>query len=715
MSLAITEDHRALAEVARSFAGGQKLRQITRDALTVPPASLGAAWELMAELGWTGLHLPEQFGGSGYGLPELAIVVEELGAAVAPGPFLPAVIGSAIVDKHGDDSLRAALLPRLATGNAVAVHAPHATVTVDGGRLTGAVQAVPGAIWADYLLVAVGANLALVTTDSEAVTVRAASGALDPSLGLASVELVDAEAQVLTGAAAPATAIARALASAEASGGARATLASALDYAKVREQFGRTIGSFQAVKHHLANMLVEAEKATATAWDAARASIAAPEQSELASAIAAAVALRAYQINAQMNIQIHGGIGFTWEHDAHLYLRRSLSLIALYGDEAAALTDVHALAAAGVERQHAIELPPEAETFRAQAREFVAGLQAAPETERRRLVVESGYLVPHWPKPWGRDAGAVEQLVLDEEFADLELPNLGIGGWVLLTLTRHASPEQIERWIRPSLEGDLVWCQLFSEPGAGSDAAAVRTKAIRVDGGWQITGQKVWTSNAQNCNRGLATVRTDPSAAKHKGVTTVVVDMKAAGVEVRPLRELTGDAVFNEVFFDEVFIPDEDVVGEVNEGWTVARATLGNERVSIGGMARQAADARDVLTASGRSAPGDLGVQRDVAALIAADHVIQLLNLRRAARALAGSEPGAEGSVTKLLVSDQAQKLSEAGMRLIGVAGVDGTEPTPAREYLMARGLTIAGGTSEISRNVIAERLLGLPRDPLNR
>ena len=192
---------------------------------------------------------------------------------------------------------------------------------------------------------------------------------------------------------------------------------------------------------------------------------------------------------------------------------------------------------------------------------------------------------PHWPKPWGREAKALEQLVIDEEFAraGVKRPQYGITAWVILTLIQHANPDQIARWVRPTLNQELVWCQLFSEPDAGSDAAGVRTKATRVDGGFLVSGQKVWTSGAQFCHRGLATVRTNPDVAKHDGITTVVIDMHAEGVEVRPLREASGASMFNEVFFNDVFVSDDDVVGPVDGGWAVARSTLGNERVSIGG------------------------------------------------------------------------------------------------------------------------------------
>ncbi len=254
--------------------------------------------------------------------------------------------------------------------------------------------------------------------------------------------------------------------------------------------------------------------------------------------------------------------------------------------------------------------------------------------------------MPHWPLPWGRAASPVEQLVIEEELAGLAKPSLGIGEWNVLSITSHGTPEQLERWIVPSLRGDLIWCQLFSEPNAGSDAAGVQTRAVRgqVDGvaGWRVTGQKVWTSGAQYCNRGLATVRTDPDAPKHKGITTMVIDLKAPGVEVRPLRELTGDALFNEVFFDDVFVPDRDVVGEVNGGWTVARTTLGNERVSIGG-GMMAGAAFDLLPAIDAYAPADAGLRREAGLLLADELALAAINLRRVARAVAGGQPGAGG------------------------------------------------------------------------
>ncbi|MET9089466.1 acyl-CoA dehydrogenase [Streptomyces sp. NPDC004237] len=713
MGLAITEEHQALADVVRSFVADQRVSSGARAALDADAPAVPETWKRIGDLGWLGLHLPEEVGGSGFGVPELAVVVDELGRAITPGPLLATATASGILSEAGGDALRE-IVTRLGNGSAVAGLGLTAGLTRDDdGAYSGEVTVLAGR-WADVLLLAAGEDL--LVAPAAAVDVVAVKG-LDPSLGLAKVSvtgLVPADGHVLAGALGPAVALFRTLAAAEAAGGARGCLELALEYAKVREQFGRTIGSFQAVKHHLANMLVAVELATALAWDAARGA-ATRAEANLAAAAAAGLSLRSYQECAQQAVQILGGIGFTWEHDAHLYLRRAAALRAVVAACGSDEDDVHEATQAGLRRQFALDLPEEAEAYRAEARAFLKDYRTTPEEERRALLVSSGYLVPHWSAPFGRGAGAVEQLVLEEELAEIEMPSLGIGGWVLLTLTQTADQEQIERWIRPSLLGELQWCQLFSEPNAGSDAAAVRTRAERVEGGWRVNGQKVWTSNAHACNRGLVTVRTDPAAPKHKGITAMVVDLTAPGVEIRPLREITGDALFNEVFFDDVFVPDADVVGEPNGGWKVARATLGNERVTIGGGSAERLSAFELIDLAGRNSAFDVESRRAIARLVVEEQAMRVINLRQATRAVVGAGPGAEGNVTKLLSAEHAQRVSELALRLCGTAGVTGEAPEIATEYLFDRCLTIAGGTSEITRNVIAERLLGLPRDPLVR
>jgi alkylation response protein AidB-like acyl-CoA dehydrogenase len=471
-------------------------------------------------------------------------------------------------------------------------------------------------------------------------------------------------------------------------------------------------------------MLVNAEETTAATWDAARADDL--DSAWFAAAVAASHAIRTQVLNAQNNIQLHGGIGYTWEHDAHLYLRRARTLAALMEEGGDPLLDVVEGQRSGQAHGASFTLPPEAEAHRNQAREAVASLRSLPADKQRDFLVDSGYLVPHWPKPWGRAADVLEQLVIEEEFGSagrseatgdskpIERPDMGITGWVALTIAQAGTDDQRERFVEPVLRGQVMWCQLFSEPGAGSDAAAVRTAAKKVDGGWRVTGQKVWTSLAQYCQWGLATVRTDPDAAKHAGVTMMVIDMKAPGVTVNPLRGITGDSHFNEVFFDDVFVPDSDVLGDVNRGWLVARATLGNERISIGGGSGGAVGfSPDDLVKLLDASPDAANYVRQAGESIAETHTLRLLNLRRASRAIAGAEPGPEGNVTKLLVAEAGQRITELGMALSGSATVVGQAPKLLRSYLGNRAMTIAGGTSEITRNTIAERILGLPRDPL--
>ncbi|WP_101950805.1 acyl-CoA dehydrogenase [Mycobacterium sp. 3519A] len=714
-ALAITEEHTDLADAALGQLNRLNSRAAARAALDNGSAHPSEIWSAGADLGWNGLAVAEEYGGSGFGLAELAVVLEAQGRELSPGPFLPSVAAAVVIDRCASESVRAQVLPGLADGTSVGALALSGNVTIGSDLvLTGESPAVLAAPDADVLVIAAGADVAIVDAKADGVTVTALES-LDPTRSVGSVALrgvAVAQDRVIRGAARKARTVFRILASAEAVGVSWAALDMAVEYAKVREQFGRTIGTFQAVKHHAANMLVNAEETTAATWDAARADDL--DSAWFPAAVAAAHAIRTQIFNAQYNIQLHGGIAYTWEHDAHLYLRRARTLAALMEEAGDPLLDVVEGQRSGQAHGASFTLPPEADTYRSQARDAVGRLQSLPEDKRRDFLVDSGYLVPHWPKPWGRAADVLEQLVIEEEFADIDRPDMGITGWVALTIAQAGTDDQRERWVEPVLRGKVMWCQLFSEPGAGSDAAAVRTAAKKVDGGWRVTGQKVWTSLAQYCQWGLATVRTDPDAPKHAGVTMMAIDMKAPGVTVNPLRGITGDSHFNEVFFDDVFVPDDDVVGDVNKGWLVARATLGNERVSIGGGSGGASGftAEDLIKLLDAS-PAAANYVRRAGECIAETHTLRLLNLRRASRAIAGAEPGPEGNVTKLLVAEAGQRITELGMELSGSAAVTGQAPKLLRSYLGNRAMTIAGGTSEITRNTIAERILGLPRDPL--
>ena len=369
-------------------------------------------------------------------------------------------------------------------------------------------------------------------------------------------------------------------------------------------------------------------------------------------------------------------------------------------------------------RERTVDLPPEAEPIRDTVRTFVGRVQDLDDGARRQALLESGYAMPHWPEPWGRDASAIEQLVVEQEFAaaGIKRPAYGITGWVILTLIEHGNEDQVARWVRPALNQEVIWCQLFSEPDAGSDAAGVKTRGTRVDGGWLVNGQKVWTSGAHVSRYGLATVRTNPDAPKHNGITTMVIDMDGPGVEVRPLRMLTGQSHFNEVFFNDVFVPDDDVVGPVDGGWTVARATLGNESVSIGGGQGGMSVPAETFVAPFDAHPERLaGGAAHVGRHIASTQAMDVLNLRTAHRAVAGGGPGPEGNVTKLVLSENGHEAAAILNALSGPdsAFLDGPAALSGTLVLMHRAMSIAGGTSEIKRNQIGERILGLPRDPL--
>ena len=715
MPIAVSEDHRALADVAADFAAKRELRMASRAMLEAPEDRLPDAWDELVELGWLGIHLPEAYGGSGYGLEELVVIVEELGRNVAPGPFVPTAIASALVAAVADDATKAELLPAFAAGELVAAVALSGDVTVDGARATGTADAVLGGAVAGVFVMTAGHDVALVRA-GDGVTLEPGRN-LDPSRRFTRVRLDGATATVLPGARAALVDLARTILAAEAVGVAAECTSQASSYAKTRVQFGRQIGTFQAVKHHCANMYVSSEMATAAVWDAARAASAGGDAFRYAAAAAATLAASAAYLCSNLNIQVHGGIGYTWEHDAHLYLRRALTLHALLDPDAAS-EDLAELTRAGVARAKTIELPPEAETIREEVRAVVAALGELDDTARRTHLIETGYLMPHWPKPWGRDAAPVEQLVIEQEFtaAGIERPIDPITGYVTLTMIQQATEEQVARWVPPALAQEMTWCQLFSEPDAGSDAAGVKTKATRTDGGWLINGQKLWTSGAQVAGLGLCTARTNPDAPKHKGITMFVVDMKSAGVEIRPLRQISGEAHFNEVFLNDVFVPDENVVGEIDGGWTVARATLGNESISVGRDDASMSTPGSVLIQAFDADPARLpGGSARIGRYVAGLQALGLLNLRRVSRAVEGGGPSPEGAITKLVM---AELFHEAAAIMAGLAGadlvyLDGDGAFASTINLSHRVWSIGGGTSEIKRNQIGERLLGLPRDPL--
>jgi alkylation response protein AidB-like acyl-CoA dehydrogenase len=714
-SLAITDEHQALARTVAEVLEKHETIRAAHHLLEQQTEPLPSFWEAVRQLGWLGLHIEPRYGGSGYGYEELAVVAEQFGRAVAPGPFVPTVIASGVIDAAGGESLRAELLPLLTDGTMTAGIGFSASVRLEGAEICGSAELVLTGGQPDLLVLPVGED-AVVIPVGEGVQVEAPPN-IDGGGRSSRVRLEGVDAQMISGGRRLLTDLGRVVLSAETLGVARASTEAASTYASQRIQFGRPIGTFQAVKHHCANMLVETELAAAAVWDAARSVSSGGDQLHVAAAVAASVAAPAAEMCSNLNTQVHGGIAITWDHDAHLYVRRAASLLA-YLEPDGAGAEVVALQRRGVVRSKSVELPSEADAVRREVQDFVASVKGlTPEKQRERLIA-TGYAVPHWPRPYGRDANAVEQLVIEEEFAnaDLRRPSYGITGWVILTLIQYGTDDQLERWVTPTLDQEMVWCQLFSEPDAGSDAAGIKTRGVRVDGGWRLTGQKVWTSGAHRAQMGLATVRTDPERPKHEGITTMAVDMHAPGVDIRPLRMTTGASEFNEVFFDDVFVADDDVVGPVNGGWTVARATLGNESVSIGGGEGQLTMPASALVRAFEAHPELMGrYELQLGRYSTRQQAVGLLNLRRIHRAVTGGDAGPEGAVTKLALTELGHEAAALLNRLPGPNTVysGGATAYVSMFLLLNRAMSIAGGTSEIKRNQIAERILGLPRDPL--
>ena len=738
MSIAIGEDHLALRETARRFTTDRCAPAVARTAMDADAESLPPFWAELAELGWLGLAVAEADGGQGFGHAELAVVLEELGRTVASGPMLPTVWAAAVIGDGARDGHVPHLLHDLVCGRRAGTVARGGAIQSTGasggaGRLclTGTTGPVLCGLIADVVVVPVtvgGDERWAVLDDPRAqgagVTATALD-ALDPTRRLARLDLADAPATLLAGLTrARVETLGVALAAAECAGGAAWCVDTAAAYARSRRQFGRPIGQFQAVKHRCADMLVHLEQVRGVAWDAAAAldggDPGSPEAA-LSATAAGAIAFEGFAAVAKDCIQVLGGIGFTWEHDAHLYLRRATALRQLFGGAAPWRVATARAALDGVRRHLGLELPADAESLRAEVRTTVEEIAALPREERRRRLADTGLLVPHWAPPWGRNAGAAAQLVIDQELrrAKVRAPHLQVGAWAAPTIAAHGTPEQQERWVRPTLHGEIAWCQLFSEPDAGSDLATLTTSATRSDGGWLLDGQKVWTTMAAEADWGICLARTDAEAPKHLGITYFVVDMTAPGIEIRPLRELTGLAMFNEVFLDDVFVPDDCVVGDVNGGWPLARTTLANERVSMGAGSSFGGGIEALVglvaqrIGTGELAPDALLLDR-LGALVAEAHSVAAVGVRATARSLAGAAPGAEASVRKLLGVEHDQRTQELGLLVLGPEGATtvGTAGQWTFGFLANRCLTIAGGTSEIQRNVIGERLLGLPRDP---
>ncbi|HET6733832.1 acyl-CoA dehydrogenase [Mycobacterium sp.] len=699
----IAAEQFAVRELIRSWAASSGAVAAARDVEQGQPDAWRAPYASLAQLGIFGVAIAEEHGGAGGTVEDLSAMVDEAAAALVPGPVATTALATLVIGESHSD-----LLESLASGERTAGVALAADLRYDGGRASGTAEYVLGADASGVLLLPAGETFLLIDAAADGVSVEPLK-ATDFSCPLARVVLDSAPAEALPVSAQRVADLAATVLAAEAAGLARWLLTTATEYAKVREQFGKPIGSFQAIKHMCAEMLLRSEQASVAAADAARA-VADPDERQLsiAAAVAASAGIDAARANAKDCIQVLGGIGITWEHDAHLYLRRAYGIAHFLGGGPRWLRRVATLTQQSVRRNLHIALDS-VEHLRPEIASAVAEVAALPAEKQQIALADAGLLAPHWPRPYGREAGPAEQLLIDQELAaaGVTRPDLVIGWWAVPTILEHGSREQVEQFVPATLRGEFIWCQLFSEPGAGSDLASLRTKAVRAEGGWKLTGQKVWTSAAHKAAWGVCLARTDPDAPKHKGITYFLVDMSSPGLEIRPLREITGDNLFNEVFFDDVFVPDEMVVGQVNDGWRLARTTLANERVA---MAHGTAlgNPMEELLRTVADLDLDAAGQDQLGALIVSAQVGSLLDQKIAELAVGGQDPGPQASTRKLIGVRYRQALSELRMELSEGAGV--VENKTVHDFLNTRCLTIAGGTEQILLTLAGERLLGLPR-----
>jgi 3-oxochol-4-en-24-oyl-CoA dehydrogenase len=495
---------------------------------------------------------------------------------------------------------------------------------------------------------------------------------------------------------------------------------------RTREQFGKVIGTFQALQHSAAMLLVNSELATAAAWDAVRAADESLDQHRLAAAGAAVIAISPAPDLVLDALTMLGAIGFTWEHDVHLYWRRAISLAGSIGP-ANRWARMLGQLACSKQRDMSVNLGDAESDFRSWVAETLdAALQLrndkpAPHGDyehlatgpQRTLIADAGLMAPHWPAPWGVDADPLKQLIIDEEFAKrpgLVRPSLNIAEWILPSVLAAAPKDLQESLIPATQRGDITWCQLFSEPGAGSDLASLATRATKVDGGWRINGHKIWTSLAQYADLGALLARTDPEASKHRGIGYFILDMRSPGVEVQPIKTATGEAHFNEVFLNDVFIPDEMLLGGPTDGWNLAIATMAEERSAISGYVKfdRAAALRRLAS--------EPGPDRDDALLALGEldaytNAIKALGVRETIRLLDGQASGPASSIAKVAMNVLLRRTFEATLQLAGKLGmVADSTPAIVEPYLHLPAELIGGGTREIQLNIIAQMILGLPR-----
>ena len=737
MTVALTPEQKDLTESVSQFALRRAPVSAARDSFgKLAEGQLPDFWQELSASGFHAVHVPEEYGGQGGELLDAACVLEAAGKASLPGPLLPTVLTGAVALLADPGPATTTLLTRLAAGAPAALALPPSAVRAeaDGDQwvITGSTDVTAGICSADAVLLTAdtgAGDLIWVAVDpaDSAVTVEPVDGTdLLTDLGTMRLDRYRVPAaDLLTGIDVDrADFVTAALTACMAAGIAQWCVSAVTEHLRTREQFGTVIGTFQALQHKAAMLLVNSELASAAAWDAVRATGESREQHQIASATAALVAVMPGPDLVLDTLTMFGAIGFTWEHDLHLYWRRATSLAGSIGTRSRWARRLGAVTTTQ-DRDFAVDLGDAEAQFRnrvaatldaaAALRNDGAGRQGDYEHfatgPQRTTIADAGLIAPHWAAPWGVDATPLQQLVIDEEFAKrptLVRPSLGIAEWILPSIIRAGSTTLQDRLIPPTQRGELAWCQLFSEPGAGSDLAALSTRATKVDGGWRVNGHKIWTSSAQRADYGALLARTDPEARKHRGIGYFILDMRSEGVEIQPIRQASGESEFNEVFLTDVFVPDEMLLGEPTGGWGLAIATMAEERTAISGYVQfdRAATLRHLATGADDDGADAL---RELGELDAYANAIKALGVRETIRLLDGQASGAASSIAKVAMNVLLRRTFAATLGATGRRSMT-ADPAVVLPYLRVPAELIGGGTKEIQLNIIAQMILGLPR-----
>lgn len=745
------------------------------EALLDQPGSIDRPlWSLVAGQGWPAVALSEESGGAGLGWAGLAVLAEECGRAGAALPLQTnALVAAQLLDEvaaPGLSQARDVWLDRLRDGAAIACLALPSlrqgtlegagSLQVRGGCVSGRIGTVAFGAVADVALLAAadegGAlGLWLVALDAGGAS-REVVTTLDDARGYATLQFDAAPALRIGDAAALARLLDRAATACafEQLGGAQASLTLAIEHAQQRIAFGQPIAKFQAIKHKLVEIYSAIEIARGcalTALEALDASdpvddVASTAERREAAAAARLGATQAYELAARDCINVFGALGVTREAQPHRHYRRARALALELGAPALwreRLVD-NFLGGLNLSQRpdpsHS-EDTPELAAYRATARAWLAEHAPRHSGSARNgqsfeadlalgrawqaLKFEHGYAGITVAQAYGGAGGTeLQKLAFAEEEMRYDLPlvyfSVSLSNPLPIFLKYAPEAMRAER-SRAALRGDEIWCQMFSEPGAGSDLAALRTRAERDGEGWRLNGQKVWTSWAQIARWGVIVVRTDPTVAKHAGLSYFFIDMQAPGVTVRPIKRLGGEHDLNEVFLDNVYVPDAQRLGEVGAGFRVAIETLMIERYAIVDESGYAPPLEVLArSAAGQQLEGRSALESGEFRLVLAQALVERIGLRnihrRALNAMiAGREPGPEGSLRKLLLGRSRQRLAALAMDLQGPDALqlpDHARPvthfTPA---WLDPSLRIAGGTDEVLLNTLAERVLGLPQD----